>query len=146
MQILMSVRTWLPAPTFRMVCVPTMKEAIPVVVIPVTSCAMMHAWVRIYLARNLWDLPYMLHIHVSHILNTVNNCPECGDNGYCNCYTNFECSCYGGYTGNNGTCEGTKLHEGQYIIYIQPLQITHPCEHNHVSSQRTTHEFMCHLL
>ena len=39
----MSVRTSMPAPTFKMVCVPTLKEAIHVVVTLAISSAMAHA-------------------------------------------------------------------------------------------------------
>ena len=34
-------------------------------------------------------------------------CPECGVNEYCGCETEFECHCGYGFTGVDGSCEGT---------------------------------------
>ena len=33
-------------------------------------------------------------------------CPDCGESGYCSCYTDFECRCNSGFTEVNGSCEG----------------------------------------
>ena len=47
-----------------------------------------------------------------YLLTVEGTCPDCGDHGYCNCYTDLECRCNYGFTGVNGSCEGN------CIIYI----------------------------
>ena len=37
-------------------------------------------------------------------------CPECEVNEYCGCETEFECRCGYGFTGVDGSCEGTYMY------------------------------------
>ena len=44
-------------------------------------------------------------------------CPECANDSYCGCSTNFQCQCYNGYTGESGSCEGKTIVKS-YSTYL----------------------------